>query len=106
MAWEINKGIGKSVEFKGLKAQYLILFAVGLLLVLFLVFLLFILNIPALVNIAVGITAASLLVYYTFRLNKKYGRYGLMKITAQKNRPRFIINRKPVLRFLKIQNKD
>ena len=29
--YPINKGIGKSVEFKGLKSQYLFLFAGGLL---------------------------------------------------------------------------
>ena len=29
-SWEINKGVGRTVEFKGLKAQYLFLFAVGL----------------------------------------------------------------------------
>ena len=26
-SWDINKGIGRTVEFKGLKAQYLFLFA-------------------------------------------------------------------------------
>mgnify|MGYP002911076145 FL=1 len=31
MKYTINKGIGRSVEFKGLKAQYLFLFAGGLL---------------------------------------------------------------------------
>ncbi len=31
MEYNINKGIGKSVEFKGLKAQYLFIFAGGLL---------------------------------------------------------------------------
>jgi hypothetical protein len=31
MEYNINKGIGKSVEFKGLKAQYLFIFAAGLL---------------------------------------------------------------------------
>ena len=30
MEYTINKGIGKSVEFKGLKAQYLFIFAGGL----------------------------------------------------------------------------
>ena len=29
--WEINKGIGRTVEFKGLKSQYLFIFAGGLL---------------------------------------------------------------------------
>ena len=36
-SWDINKGIGRTVEFKGLKAQYLFLFAGGLLAVLVLV---------------------------------------------------------------------
>ena len=31
MEYTINKGIGKSVEFQGLKAQYLFIFAGGLL---------------------------------------------------------------------------
>ena len=31
MEYGINKGIGKSVEFRGLKAQYLFIFAGGLL---------------------------------------------------------------------------
>ena len=35
--YPINKGIGHSVEFKGLKAQYLFIFAGGLLAVFFLV---------------------------------------------------------------------
>ncbi|MBT2623736.1 DUF4133 domain-containing protein [Chryseobacterium sp. ISL-6] len=37
----INKGIGRSVEFKGLKAQYLFIFAGGLLGILLLVMLLY-----------------------------------------------------------------
>jgi len=36
-SWDINKGIGRTVEFKGLKAQYLFLFAGGLLAVFVLV---------------------------------------------------------------------
>ena len=31
MEYELNKGIGQSAEFKGLKAQYLFIFAGGLL---------------------------------------------------------------------------
>ena len=39
--YPINKGIGHSVEFKGLKAQYLFIFAGGLLAVFFLVVVLY-----------------------------------------------------------------
>ena len=40
MEYNVNKGIGKSVEFKGLKSQYLFIFAGGLLsvFVLFVIF--------------------------------------------------------------------
>ena len=41
--YPINKGIGHSVEFKGLKAQYLFIFAGGLLAVFFLVVVLYLL---------------------------------------------------------------
>ena len=40
-AFEINKGVGRTVEFKGLKAQYLFLFAGGLLAVFILVVILY-----------------------------------------------------------------
>ena len=39
--YPINKGIGHSVEFKGLKAKYLFIFAGGLLAVFFLVVVLY-----------------------------------------------------------------
>ena len=45
MEYNINKGIGKSVEFKGLKAQYLFIFAVGLLAVFVLYIILYMMGI-------------------------------------------------------------
>ncbi len=41
MNYDINKGIGRTVEFKGLKAQYLFIFAGGLLGTLILVMILY-----------------------------------------------------------------
>ncbi len=45
MEYNINKGIGKSVEFKGLKAQYLFIFAAGLLAVFVLYVLLYLMGV-------------------------------------------------------------
>ena len=47
MEYGINKGIGKSVEFRGLKAQYLFIFAGGLLAV-FVVFVILYVSLSAL----------------------------------------------------------
>ena len=50
--------------------------------------------------IALGIISASVLVWATFHLNAKYGEWGLMKIQAARNHPRYIINRKRFLRLI------
>lgn len=82
--YPINKGIGHSVEFKGLKAQYLFIFAGGLLVVFFLVVVLYMAGADQLVCIGLGLTLGSLLVWGTFHLNNKYGEHGLMKLLASK----------------------
>ena len=51
--------------------------------------------------IGFGAVSASALVWYTFRLNGKYGQYGLMKLTSVKYRPRYIINRLRVRNIMK-----
>lgn len=100
MKYTINKGIGRSVEFKGLKAQYLFLFAGGLLAVFVLFVIFYMAGIDQWTCIGFGAGAASALVFYTFRLNAKYGEYGLMKLAASRRRPRYIINRRSLCRLI------
>ena len=69
--YAINKGIGRSVEYKGLKAQYLFIFAGGLL-ALFVVFvIMYIVGLSQWICIGFGVTAASVLVWLTFHLKAK-----------------------------------
>ena len=82
MEYTINKGIGKSVEFKGLSSQYLFVFAGGLLAVFVLFVILYMIGIDQWVCIGFGVIAASMLVWLTFHLNAKYGQHGLMKLGA------------------------
>ena len=83
MAWyNINKGIGKQVEFKGLRAQYLFIFAGGLLGVFILFVAMYLLGVPTAVCIAVGLVLGTALVAFTFYLNGRYGAHGLMKLSA------------------------
>jgi len=99
--YNIHKGVGQSVEFKGLKSQYLFIFAGGLIGVIVLVFIGYVIGINSFICIGFGICAALTLVFITFRLNSKYGEYGLMKLSAQKARPRYLSNRKPFMKTLK-----
>ena len=77
--YPINKGIGRPVEFKGLKAQYLFIFCGGLL---------------------------ALFVWQTFALNARYGEHGLMKLGAVRSHPRYLINRRRITRLFKRKRKE
>ena len=56
--FEINKGVGRSVEFKGLKAQYLFIFAGGLLATFIVVVILYMIGVNQLVCLLFGACAA------------------------------------------------
>lgn len=94
MEYNINKGIGKSVEFKGLKSRYLFIFAGGLLAVFVVFVILYMAGVSQWVCIGFGVITASVLVWLTFNLNTRYGEYGLMKLMANKQHPRYLISRK------------
>lgn len=104
-SYEINKGVGRSVEFKGLKAQYLFFFAGGLLAMFIVVVILFMIGVGQLLCLMVGILGGTLIVWKTFSMNKKYGEHGLMKLSARKNHPRYLINRKRISSMLEVKGK-
>ena len=99
--YPVNKGIGRAVEFKGLKAQYLFIF-VGGLLALFVIFvILYMIGIDQWICIGFGVVSASVLVWQTFALNARYGEHGLMKLGATKSHPRYLLNRRRISRLIK-----
>lgn len=104
--YNINKGIGRTVEFKGLKAQYLFIFAGGLLGILFLVMILYMVGVNSYVCLFIGIGEGSLIIWQTFSLNHKYGEHGLMKISAKKRHPHYILCRKQIHRYFKFKTKS
>lgn len=98
--FNIHKGVGKSVEFKGLRSQYLFIFGGGLLGIIIIVFILYVIGVNSVFCIGFGLITAISLVLITYRLNNRYGEYGLMKISAKKARPRFLSNRKPIYKII------
>ena len=95
--YPVNKGIGRPVEFKGLKAQYLFIFCGGLLALFVLFVILYMVG---------GAASSSLLVWQTFALNARYGEHGLMKLGAARSHPRYLINRRRITRLFKRQRKE
>ena len=84
-----------------LKAQYLFIFAGGLLAVFVVFVILYMAGVDQWICIAFGVAAASVLIWLTFRLNARYGEHGLMKLLAARRHPRYLLNRKSLRRLLK-----
>ena len=104
--YPINKGIGRSVEFKGLKAQYLFIFVGGLLALFVLFVILYMIGIDQWICIGFGVVSASVLVWQTFALNARYGEHGLMKLGATKSHPRYLLNRQRISRLIKKRKEE
>ena len=101
--FEINKGVGREVEFKGLPAQYLFIFAFGLLAVFVVFVILYTAGIGQWTGIGFGVSAATAVVWLTFSLNRRFGSHGLMKLLAARQHPRRILSRKRITRLIKQQ---
>lgn len=98
--YKINKGINQSIEFKGLKAQYIWYLGGGVLLLMILFAALFIIGLPSLVCVALVGILGTLLIVKIYALSRKYGEYGMMKALAKRQIPKALkcYNRKVFMR--------
>jgi Domain of unknown function (DUF4133) len=91
--YTINKGINKPIEFKGLKAQYITYLAIGLVALLIIFALLYISGLPAYMCITVVLVSGSFLFSRVYKMSRNYGQYGLLKKTAIRHLPEYLICR-------------
>ena len=90
--YQINKGINKPLEFKGLKAQYVWYFAIGVMALLILFGLLYLTGLPTYVCVAMTMIAGAFKTIKLYALSNKYGEHGMLKAIARKSIPRLIRN--------------
>jgi hypothetical protein len=90
--YQINKGINKPIEFKGLKAQYIWYLGGGLVALLILFAIIYIAGINVFVCLLIIIVLGSGLFMYVYKLSRTYGEHGLMKKIARKAVPKCIKN--------------
>lgn len=91
--YKINKGINQSIEFKGLKAQYIWYLGGGLVALLIVFAVLYITGLPTYLCIGSVLAAGTVLVMKIYRMSHKYGEHGLMKALARKQVPKVIRSR-------------
>lgn len=103
--YEINKGINKSIEFRGLKAQYIWYLGGGVVALMILFACMYLIGLPSILCVVlIGILGTGLVIKI-YSMSKKYGEHGLMKAIAKKQIPRLVkINERQFFIKLK-QNK-
>lgn len=88
--YHINKGINKSIEFRGLKAQYIWYFGAGVLILMMLFSVLYIIGMNTFLCLAIIGGAGTILVMKLYGWSNKYGQYGMMKAIANRKIPKAI----------------
>jgi len=88
--YKINKGISNSIEFKGLKAQYIWYLGGGILVLLILFAIIYIIGINSFVCVGFIAIAGTCLFLYVFKMSGTYGEHGLMKKVAKRRVPNLI----------------
>lgn len=88
--YQINKGINQSIEFKGLKAQYIWYLGGGVVGLMIVFAVLFIVGIPSLVCVALIGTAGTVMVIKIYKMSRQYGEFGMMKALAAKQIPKCV----------------
>ena len=100
--YNINKGINKSIEFKGLKAQYIWYLGAGLLGLLILYAVMYIIGLNSFICLGIIVLAATALIIKVYGLSNKYGEHGMMKALAKRSITKVVrINSRKVFRELK-----
>ena len=88
--YQINKGINKSIEFKGLKAQYIWYLGGGVVALLIVFAVMYLIGLPTFLCVGIILTTGTLLVMKIYKMSNKYGEHGLMKAIARKQIPKLI----------------
>ena len=88
--YKVNKGIHKSIEFKGLKAQYIGYLGGGLLVLLILFVMMYLIGIYPWVCVVTILIAGGCLFLYVLKMSTTYGEFGLMKKSARRKVPKMI----------------
>lgn len=101
--YQINKGINKAIEFKGLKAQYIIYLALGLVILMLLFAGLYISGFHLVICLLIIGALSGTLFLTVFRLSHNYGEHGLLKVLAKRRIPKFLKSSSRAT-FLKLKN--
>ncbi|GAA4379756.1 DUF4133 domain-containing protein [Hymenobacter koreensis] len=91
--YDLNRGINKPVEFKGLVGSNIYFLVAGIALVFALFVTCYLTGVPLLLTTLLTFAAGGGMWAGVFALNRRYGEHGLMKAAARRSSPKYITSR-------------
>lgn len=85
--YQINKGINQSIQFKGLRAQYIWYMGAGVVILLIVFAVMYIVGLPPYICVVVVLVLGTFLTMQIYGMSNKYGEHGLMKALARTSIP-------------------
>lgn len=101
--YNINKGINKPIEFKGIKAQYLMYLAAGLVILMLAFSIMFVSGVPIYICMAIVGILGYLLFSKVNKYSHQYGEFGLIKVAGYRACPTYLCCRSRQITFLDLK---
>ncbi len=89
-AYTIHRGVDNEIEFRGLRGKHFYYAAICVIGTLFLGLFLYMLGVPPLLTLLFLSMAGSGTLWFIFRNNKRYGRWGNVKQSVRSQKPSFV----------------
>jgi cell division protein FtsW (lipid II flippase) len=96
----INKGVNRTLEFKGIKGSYILYLGTGLVLLFVLSAILFTAGLNNYLLLGIILPAGAILFLLVARLSKRYGEHGLLKKIAKQQLPQCVASKNSKTFFL------
>lgn len=88
--YSINKGVNASIEFKGLKAQYIWYLGAGLIVLLVLFATMYVIGVNTYICLLAIALSGAFLFSRMYKMSNTYGEHGMMKRMAKRLLPKVI----------------
>lgn len=88
--FQINKGVGKPIVFRGLKGSWIALLSCGLASLVVLFAVAYIAGVPLIGCVSVVVSLATALFFFVYRLNHRYKEHGVMKAIAYRSMHKWV----------------
>lgn len=98
--YQINKGVNRPIEFKGIKAQYILFLAAGMVFLLLVFAIAYLAGCNAYLLLIITLPAGAAWYAMLMRWSKKYGAHGLAKKISKQQLPRCVKSKGSKMFFL------